>query len=135
MQEKLRKLQLLTPITMKKFMFILFVLGLTFSSLAGQDGKDILGTWKYKVETDQGDMTGTLVFENKEGTVAGEVRTDDGMVLSFSKIELKEENAFYMELDTGNEIMEITVTVDGTTFAGTVDSQSGNFPLTGEKSE
>jgi hypothetical protein len=120
---------------MKKFMFLMFLLGISFYSLAGQDGKDILGTWKYKVETDQGDITGTLVFQDKEGAVAGEVRTDDGQILSFSKIEWKEDNAVYMELDTGYELMEITVTLDGSSFAGTVESQSGSFPLTGEKTE
>ena len=129
------KLHQLTPYTMKKFMFLLFVLGISFSSLAGQDGKDILGTWKYKVETDQGDLTGTLVFENKDDAVAGEVRTDDGQILSFNKIEWKENNAFYMELDTGYELMEISVTVNGSTFEGTVESQSGSFPLSGEKTE
>jgi hypothetical protein len=41
-----------------------------------------LGTWKYKVNT------------------------DDGEVFAFSKVEFKEKNVLYMELDTGYELME-----------------------------
>lgn len=116
-------------------MFLLFLLGISFYSLAGQDGKDILGTWKYKVVMSEGELTGTLVFENKDGAVAGEVQTDDGQIIAFNKIEPRKDNSFYMELDNGYEILEITVTVKDKTFEGTVDSQSESFDLTGEKVE
>lgn len=116
-------------------MFLLLVLGISLCSYAGPGQEDLKGTWKYKVETDQGDLTGTLKFEEKEGALAGDVYTDDGEILSFSKIESRADNTFYMELDTGYELMEITVTLKGNTFEGTVESPSGSFPLTGEKAE
>jgi hypothetical protein len=41
----------------------------------------------------------------------------------------------YCELDTGYEILEISVTLKGKTFEGTVGSPGGSFPMTGEKVE
>ena len=56
---------------MKKLMLILFVLGISLQSFAGPAEKDFLGTWKYKVETDQGTLTGTMTVEKKDGSLAG----------------------------------------------------------------
>lgn len=114
-------------------MLVLFVLGITLSSFAGLKEKDVLGTWKYKVETDQGDLTGTLTFEKKDGALLGEVNTDDGEVFTFSKVELKENDVLYCELDTGYEILEISVTVKGKAMEGTVGNDGGSFPMTCEK--
>jgi len=120
---------------MKKLMLLLFVLGISMQSFAGPKEKDVLGTWKYKVETDQGVLTGTLIFEKKEGALVGEVNTDDGEVFTFSKVELKDDDLLYCELDTGYELLEISVTVKGKSFEGTVGSEGGSFPMTGEKVE
>jgi hypothetical protein len=40
-----------------------------------------------------------------------------------------------MELDTGSEIMEISVTVKGKAFEGRVVTSQVDFPITGEKIE
>jgi hypothetical protein len=120
---------------MKKVMFILFVLGISLQSFAGPKEKDVLGTWKYKVETDQGELTGTLTFEKKEGKLVGEVNTDDAENFTFSKVELQENDVLYCELDTGYEILEISVTVKGKTMEGTVGNEGGSFPITCEKVE
>lgn len=121
--------------TMKKIMLVLFVLGLSLQSFARPGEKDVLGTWTYKVETDQGDLTGTLKFEKKDGALAGVVNTDDGEVFNFSKVELREDNVLYCELDTGYEILEISVTVEGKEMKGTVGNSEGSFPMTCEKVE
>lgn len=120
---------------MKKIMLVLFVLGLSLQSFAGPKEKDVLGNWKYKVETDQGDLTGTLKFEKKDGALVGEVNTDDGEVFNFSKVELQEDNVLYCELDTGYEILEISVTVNGKEMKGTVGNSGGSFPMTCEKTD
>lgn len=118
---------------MKKLMLVLFVLGITLSSFAVPKEKDVLGTWKYKVETDEGELTGTLKFEKKDGALVGEVNTDDGQVFSFSKVELRENDVLYCELDTGYEVLEISVSVKGKAMEGTVGSPGGSFPMTCEK--
>jgi hypothetical protein len=120
---------------MRKLMLVLFVLGISLQSFAGPKEKDVLGTWKYKVETDMEDLTGTISIEKKEGNLAGEVNTDNGELLPFSKVEIQENDVLYMELNTGYELMKVTVTIDGKTFKGTVSSDSGSFPITGEKVE
>lgn len=118
---------------MKKLMLALFVLSLAIPSLAGAKEKEVPGTWKYRVETDQGELTGTLKFEEKEGNLSGEVHTDEGEVLTFRKVELKENDILYCELDTGYEILEVSLTVKGNTMEGTVDSEQGSLPIRCEK--
>ena len=45
---------------MKKLFILLFVLGVSLPSLAGLKEKNVIGTWSYKVETDQESLTGTI---------------------------------------------------------------------------
>ena len=117
----------------KKLMLVLFALILTLPSFAGLKEKEVYGTWKYKVETDQGVLTGTLKFEEKEGTIVGEVHTEEGEIFFFRKVELKENDILYCELDTGYEILEVSLTVKGNTMEGTVDNDQGSFPIKCEK--
>jgi len=120
---------------MKKLVLILFVLGISLSSFAGLKEKDVLGTWKYKVETDQGDLTGTITIAKKEGKLVGEVNTDDGEFFEFSKVEIKENDVLYMELETGYEILELSLTVKGKAMEGTVGNEQGSYPMICEKVE
>jgi len=120
---------------MKKLMFVLFVLGISLQSFAAPKEKDVIGSWKYKVETDEGTLTGTLVFEKKEGELVGKVNTDDGEAFTFSKVELRKNDVLYCELDTGYEILEISVTLKGKSFEGTVGNEGGSFPISAEKVE
>lgn len=125
----------LKQINMKKTMLILLVLGVSLTSFAIPREKDVIGTWKYKVETDQGNLTGNITIEKKDGKLVAEVSTDDGQVIPFSKVEFKEKDELYMELDTGYEILEISLTVTKKTMEGTVGSEQGSFPINCEKVE
>jgi hypothetical protein len=120
---------------MKKLMLVLFVLGLSLPSFAKLKEKDVIGTWKYKVETDQGNLTGSFTIEKKDGKLLGAVNTDDGEEFTFSKIEIKEKEILYMELDTGSDLLELSLTLEGKTLEGTVGNYSGSFPMTAEKVE
>ena len=120
---------------MKRLMLILFVLGISLQSFAAPKEKDVIGSWKYKVETDEGTLTGTMTLEKKEGKLVGEVNTDDGEVLAFSKVELKEKNVLYMELNTGYETLELNLTLKDKVLEGTVGTDMGSFPITCEKVE
>jgi hypothetical protein len=120
---------------MKKIMLVLFVLGISLSSFAGLKEKNVIGTWKYKVETDQGVLTGTMTIEKRDGKLTGEVNSDDGETLAITKIEIKEDDLLIMELDNGYEAIDISVTVKGKVFKGTVGTDQGSFPITAEKIE
>ena len=52
---------------MKKLVVFLFVIGVSTQLFAEIKTKDVVGKWKYTVVTDQGDMTGNLVFKENEG--------------------------------------------------------------------
>ena len=118
---------------MKKIMLVLALLSFALQSQAEPKEKDFIGSWRYKVETDQGDLTGTFTIEKEEGTLIGRVNTDDGETFDFSKIELPEKNVLYMELDTGYEVLELTLNLKGKKLEGTVESGGGSFPLIAEK--
>ena len=74
-------------------------------------------------------------MEKKEGKLVGEVNTDDGEVFTFSKIELKDKDVLYMELDTGYELLELSLTLKDKVLEGTVGNDGGSFPMTCEKVE
>lgn len=119
---------------MKKSMLLIFVLLISIPSFAKLKEKHVIGTWRYLVETDQGDLTGSIMIENKDGLLVGEVNTDDGETFSFNKLEIREDDTFYMELYTGSETLEIAVTVKKKKMKGTVSTQGISFPMTAEKS-
>ena len=120
---------------MKKLILAFLVLSLALPSFASLKDKDVIGTWKYKVETDQGELTGKIIIEKKEGNLIAEVQTDEGDVLPFEKVELRENDVLYMEIYNGYETLEVTVTVKDKVFKGTVGSEQGSLPITAEKIE
>ena len=67
--------------------------------------------------------------------MVGKVNTDDGEAFTFSKVELRKNDVLYCELDTGYEILEISVTLKGKSFEGTVGNEGGSFPISAEKVE
>ena len=118
---------------MRKFFILLFVLGFTSPIFAQLKSSEVAGSWKYKVITDQGDMTGTFKFVETDGKLSGNVITEDGHTLPFSKIELKTDNVLYLELKTDSDVIKVTGKVDGKKFKGTASSYQGEAPITGEK--
>ena len=77
---------------MKKLFIFLFVLGITTPTFAQIDSKQLIGSWKYSVVTDQGDMTGVFKFVENEGKLTGDVITSDGYIIPITKIEIKEDS-------------------------------------------
>jgi hypothetical protein len=120
---------------MKKLLVFLFVLGVSNQLFAEIKNKDVIGTWKYTVVTDQGDMTGNLVFKETEGKLTGEVVTNDSGTFPMEKVELKEGNILYFELTPEYDTIKVSVKVEGKKFKGTGSTTQGEFDLTGEKVE
>jgi hypothetical protein len=120
---------------MKKLLVLLFVLGVSIPSFAKLKEKDVVGSWKFSIETDQGTMTGNLKFEIKEKKLAGEATTDMGGPFTFTKVEIRDNNVLYFELQPEYEVISVVLTVDGNRFEGTVGGDGGEIPITGEKVE
>lgn len=120
---------------MKKLIILLFVLGLSISLFAQVTVKQVVGKWKYTVETPDGNMTGVFKFVETDAKLAGEVITDDGYTLPFSKIEIQADDKLYLEVKTENDLIKVTVKIEGENFAGTGTSYNGDAPIKGEKVE
>ncbi len=118
---------------MKKITTVFVAMFLVLNVFAKLEESQIIGKWKYSVSTDGGVMNGVFNFTEKDGKLAGQVETDDGYIIPFSKIELKEENTLYLELQTDSDLIKISVKVEGNTFKGTGTSYQGEAPITGEK--
>lgn len=120
---------------MKKLLIVLFVLGLSLPSFAGIKEKDVIGKWSYKVEADGENLTGTLQFEKKDGKLTGTVSADSGESLSMNKVEIKEDNTLYFEVQPDYDVIKISLTIDGKKYTGSVNVNGETVPITGEKLE
>lgn len=120
---------------MKKLLILLLTLSISVPLFAALKEKHLIGKWKYKVEVDQGNMTGVFHFEKKDGALVGTVNTDNGYSMPISKIEIKENDMLYLEINTDQDSYKINLKVDGKTFKGTGSSYQGEAPITGEKVE
>ncbi len=120
---------------MKKLLAFIFIMCISVALFAEITNKNVVGKWNYTVVTDQGDMTGALKFAEKEGKLTGEVHTLEGNVFTLSKVEIKEGNVLYFELQPDYDVLKVSVTVEGKKFKGSVSSAEGEFQLTGEKVE
>jgi hypothetical protein len=118
---------------MKKLVIALFVLGMALPSFAGLKVKDVAGTWSYKIETEYETMTGTLVFEADGKELTGEVVTDEGQVIPMTKVEIRDNNVVYFELEVDYNVMETHMTVDGKEYTGTIVADGGELTVKGEK--
>jgi len=118
---------------MKKLLLFVFILTLSAPTFAGLDVKQVIGSWKYSVQLDQGQMTGILKFVESEGKLTGKVISDEGDTFPMTKVEIKEDNTLYFELKPEYDVFKITLKVDGNKFKGSGSTPDGEFYLTGEK--
>ena len=120
---------------MKKLLILFLMLSISAPLFAALKEKHLVGKWKYKVETDQGSLSGVFNFTKADGKITGNVVTDDGYTIPFTKIEIQGKNTLYLELQTNNDKIKVKVNVDGKNFKGTGSSSQGDAPITGEKVE
>ena len=120
---------------MKKLLLVLFVMGISLQSFAGLKEKHVIGSWKYKVEMGQATLTGILKFEKKEGNLSGEVITDNGETIPLKKVEIRENNVLYFEVEVDYDVINISVTVEGNKFKGMIGNVAGEVAITGDKIE
>lgn len=120
---------------MKKSIFILvgvIVLLLSAGQVQAQEKADyFVGTWKILVEgTPNGDATSIIVFERKDGKLAGEVRTGQTSV-KISRVEEKSnEVTAYFTSASGYEVYIYLEKVDENKVEG---SMMDMFDAKGER--
>jgi hypothetical protein len=119
---------------MKKLIIALFVLGIAFPSFAaGLKVKDVVGTWSYEVVTDMETLTGTMKFEKDGKELTGQIITSDGQTIPLSKIQIKENNVLYFEMEVDYNLLEASMTIEGKKYTGTIVADGTELPITGEK--
>ena len=80
-------------------------------------------------------MTGVFKFVETDGKLSGDVITNDGYTIPITKIEIKEDNNLYLEIQTDSDVIKVSVKIDGNNFKGTGTSYQGEAPITGVKQE
>lgn len=120
---------------MKKLTVFLFLLGISTFVFAELKPKDVVGKWKYNVDTGGEQLTGVFNFMEKDGNLAGEVISANGDKIPFTKIEIKNGNELYLELKTDYDLIKITFKVDGKKYSGMASNSEGEAPISGEKVE
>lgn len=118
---------------MKKLFIILIVLAISIPSIAQLKEKQVIGNWKYIVQTDEGQITGVVAFVSNQGKLEGKVTTSEGDSFPMLKIELKEENTLYFEVQPDMDLIKVSVVIDGDNFKGKGSTSEGSFDLTGKK--
>ena len=111
------------------------VLALSLPALAGLKEKHVIGTWTYSVDTGSEMLTGTLEFKKSEGTLMGEVHTDQGDFIMMQKVEIRDNNVLYFEVPVEYDVLKISVTIDKKSYTGTLVTPQGEVPINGVKKE
>lgn len=121
---------------MKKVMFFVFFITLMAGSVntsVAADNKQITGEWKYEVPTaPYGYEKGVMVFSEKEGKLAGEVKLADGYKIELKNIEFAE-SVFKFGLYIDYEYISVTSKIEGKKMTGAVKTPDGEMKLTAEK--
>ena len=121
---------------MKKLMILAFLFTIVLSNVnaaISQGNSDVVGSWKYEVAgAPTGYEKGTLVFTEKEGKLAGEVKFADGY-----KIEMKDVSydagVVKCGLYVDYEYVSVKAKIEGTKMTGTVNTPEGEMKLSAEK--
>ena len=115
------------------FAFLIAIVAGTVNAAVATGNKDVVGEWKYEVPTaPYGYEKGTLVINEKEGKLAGQVKFEDGY-----KIELKNvsyaDGVFKCGLYVDYEYVSIKSKVEGKKMTGAVDTPEGEMKITASK--
>ena len=120
---------------MKKIFALLFLVSFALTGFSQENTKKILGKWTYTVDADGTIMTGDLHFFEKDGQMTGEILSNEGYIIPFTKLEQKEANQYYMEAKTESDLIKITLNFEGDKYTGMGASYQGEAPITGERKE
>ncbi len=121
---------------MKKFMIIAFLFAIVTGSLnaaVSQADKDVVGNWKYEVPSaPYGYEKGTLVFSEKEGKLAGEVKFADGYKIDMKNVTY-EAGVLKCGLYVDYEYVSVNAKIESGKMTGVVNTPDGEMKLSAEK--
>lgn len=121
---------------MKKLIIALFVLGIALPSFAGGlKVKDVVGTWSYEFVTDYETITSTMEFEKSGKELTGTIFTNDGQAIPFTKVELRDNNVLYCEMEFESAPFELSIAIEDKKFKGTIGTEGVEFTISGAKIE
>lgn len=113
--------------------FLLVAFSAAIAALAQKGNKDVIGEWKYEVPTaPTGYDKGSLIFSEKEGKLAGEVKFADGYKIELKNI-IYEEGTLKCGLYVDYEYVSVQAKIEDKTMNGTVNSPEGEMKLKAEK--
>jgi len=118
---------------MKKLVFVCMFLGFVTQAFAQLNEKELVGTWKYNVSTDQGPLTGTLNFTEEEGKLAGKVVSSDGQSWTMKSLEIKEADTVNFEVTPQGETFRSSLNFKEDTFTGMTGPVHTQYKVTGER--
>lgn len=118
---------------MKKLFILTLALIFALPVFAKLENKQVVGIWKYKVDAGDQILNGTLTFAEKENALTVAVVTGEGDVFPVTRVESKPENILYFEIKLDNDLIKVTLKVDGDKFKGSGSNYQGEFAVTGEK--
>jgi len=116
---------------MKKVVLFLLVLGLTagIAHAAKLKNKDVVGNWKYAVETYDATLTGIIKITEKDKQLEGEVNDDMGNIFKLTKIGIENDELIF-ELQPDYEVIKVKAKLEDKKLIGTVATQGEEFKLT-----
>jgi len=121
---------------MKKLMILAFLFTIVLGSVnagVSQGNSDVVGNWKYEVAgAPTGYEKGTLVFTEKEGKLAGEVKFADGYKIVMKDVTY-EAGVVKCGLYVDYEYVSVKAKIEGTKMTGTVNTPEGEMKITAEK--
>lgn len=118
---------------MKKLVFVCMFLGFATQAFAQLNEKELIGSWKYTVFTDQGSFTGELNFAKDDGKLAGKVVSSEGQSWTMDTLQLKEANTVNFEVTPQGETFKSTLKFEGDTFTGMTGPTHTQYKVSGKK--
>lgn len=118
---------------MKKLVVLLFILGITSQLFSQNNINQVVGKWKYSVDTGSEYLTGEINFTKEADKLSGKAVSAEGTTIPFSKVELKEDNLLYIEIQTDSDVLKVNLKLNNESFSGTVSTYQGEAPITGKK--
>ncbi len=121
---------------MKKLVVVTFLMAIfSVNVWAGTTPakKEVIGEWKYEVPAaPYGYESGTIVINEKEGKLIGEVKLKDGYKIDLKNVSCTD-GVLKCGLYVDYEYVSIKAKVEGKTLSGIVDTPEGEMKLTAKK--
>lgn len=118
---------------MKKLLFLFLALTFSIASFSQLKPKQLIGSWKYAVETDTETYTGKLVFSLQNDDLKVKSISNEGYESEMVNAEIRAENTVYFEMNSDNGLIRVTLKIDKNSYKGTTELNGDEFPVTGKK--